>query len=72
MTARYWTGPVPPRCQFSDQPIRTLFVNGYVPKLGIWMILAPGTFRALGGTLGLGRGQLYEKQPNGDWKKIDG
>jgi hypothetical protein len=72
VTDKYWMGGVPTRCQISDQPIKTMFVDGRVPRLGIWAIMTPGTFRENGGTLGLGRGQLYEKQSDGRWKKIDG
>lgn len=68
----YWLSDVPDACQLSGRKIITEFVDGRVPGMSSWAIMAPDYFRGIGGTLGTGRGQHYRKQANGRWLKIEG
>lgn len=72
----YWMGEVPKQCQLSGRAITTTFVDGRVPPLssrvGSWACMHPVYFRQLGGKLGLGMGQRYERQPDGRWLKVEG
>lgn len=68
----YWIGDVPSKCELSDLPIDTLFIDGRIPGRTAWANMHPVTFEKLGGEFGLGRGQLYQKQKNGRWLKIAG
>ncbi len=66
---KYWIGEVPPEDDFGH-PITDCFVDGKTNK-GPWALMAyPHTHSALGIGLGTGRGQLYEKQEDGRWLKI--
>lgn len=69
-TKRYWMGDVPSKCQISGRPLVDRFVDG--ATLRGWAILHPITHTEYGRGLGMGRGQLYEKQADGRWLKIDG
>lgn len=68
----YWIGEVPTSCQLSGKRITTKFVDGRVPGMSSWANMHPKYFEALGGTFGMGCGQLYEKQENGRWLKVEG
>ena len=77
----YWVGSVPEYCCYSDfskdfsknhKRITDSFVDGRLPNNSVWGIYHPTTFYQLGGVLGLGKGQLYQKQENGRWRKIRG
>jgi hypothetical protein len=68
----YWMGEVPKACQLSGKVIAKTFVDGRVPGMTSWAYVHPKYFKAIGGTFGVGRGQLYEKQDNGRWLKVEG
>jgi hypothetical protein len=68
----YWIGVVPKKCELSGKVITKTFVDGRVPGMTSWANMHPKYFKALGGTFGVGRGQLYEKQENGRWLKVEG
>jgi hypothetical protein len=68
----YWISEVPPKCQLSGRRITTHFVDGRVPGMSSWACMHPVHFASIGGRLGLGNGQLYERQPTGRWLKIEG
>lgn len=67
----YWTGD-PEKCNLCGNVITTHFVDGKVAGYSSWAIMCPDCFRDFGLGLGLGRGQLYEKQPNERYMKIEG
>lgn len=68
---RYWMGTEPTKCELSGRPIVDRFIDGATSR-GYWAIMHPLTFMDYGRGLGMGRGQLYEKQADGRWLKIDG
>jgi len=70
-TKRYWHGGVPAICQLTDRPITNRFIDG-ATTYGPWACMSPEGHAVYGRGLGTGRGQLYEKQPDGKWLKIDG
>jgi len=55
---------------FGDR-IRDTFYDGRTIA-GPWAIMTPDSFRTYGSGLGAGRGQKYEKQADGRWKKVAG
>ena len=71
-TEVYWIGEVLPRCQLSGRAITDQFVDGRLPGDSAWGCLHPATFAERGGTFGAGCGQLYERQANGRWLKVEG
>jgi hypothetical protein len=68
----HWIGVVPTKCQLSGRRITKRFVDGRVPGHTSWAIVDPVYFHTIGGTLGMGCGQLYERQQTGRWLKIGG
>lgn len=66
----YWIGEVPMYDDF-DLPIGKTFIDGRT-KSGPWAIMQPKSFAKYGVGLGTGKGQKYEKQPDGKWLKIEG
>lgn len=66
----YWISEIPTHCEVTNRPITDRFVDGTVG--GSWACWHPDAFEALGGMYGQGRGQLYERQPTGQWLKIEG
>lgn len=66
----YWIGRVPTEDDFGV-PIDNQFIDGRL-MTGQWAIMAPAThvFRGMG--LGTGKGQLYRKQDDGRWLKVEG
>jgi hypothetical protein len=70
---KFWMGSVPEFCQVTPSlRIVDRMVDGRVPGHGSWANMHPTTFRRLGGRIGPGNGQLYAKQPDGRWLKIEG
>jgi hypothetical protein len=66
----YWMGPVPLECQISGRVLGKRFVDGSTSRG--WAIMHPMAHADHGRGLGTGRGQLYEKQADGRWLKIEG
>jgi hypothetical protein len=68
----HWMGSIETKCQLSGRKLTTEFVDGRVPGMSSWAIMHPAWFKSRGGKLGTGRGQRYQKQPNGRWLKVEG
>jgi len=64
----YWLGEVPVNDDFGFE-ITTTFIDGR-RKGGSWAIMTPEVHQHLGVGLGIGKGQMYEKQQDGKWLKI--
>ncbi|MCC7570676.1 hypothetical protein KO465_04970 [Candidatus Micrarchaeota archaeon] len=64
-----WAGKVD-RCDLCTTKIGSHFIDGRL-RSGQWAILCPNCFTVEGVGLGLGKGQLYEKQGK-DFVKIEG
>ncbi len=72
MERRYWHGDVPVRCQLVvDRAITDRFIDGKT-IYGPWAIMHPDSHQDSGCGLGMGKGQLYAKQDDGRWMKIEG
>lgn len=74
MADRYWLSPVPERCETCEQPMGDTMYDSAVGRGGPWACMCGNCF-AFGpglGELGTGRGQKYEKQPDGRWLKTGG
>lgn len=71
----YWLGPVHDLDDFGN-PIHNRFVDGCISRdhggNGAWAIMVPEAHSAIGTGLGTGLGQLYEKQEDGRWLRIEG
>lgn len=67
-----WAGPAPANCEVTGQPITDRFVDGVVVRSGAWASMHPDTHATLGNGFGIGRGQLFERQPNGTWLCMKG
>jgi len=67
---KFWMGTVSDKDDFGV-PIENEFIDGKT-RGGPWAIMTPRSFRQHGSGIGQGRGQKYQKQPDGKWKKIDG
>jgi hypothetical protein len=67
----YWQGSVPHKDDFG-RAIKNVFIDGKT-RLGPWALMTPVSWKAIGvGSLGLGRGQMYRKQSDGSWLKVEG
>jgi hypothetical protein len=66
-----WMGPAPQSCEVCSQPITDTFVDGKT-HMGPWANMCSGCHKHHGTGLGMGKGQQYKKQPNGDWVKVKG
>lgn len=71
MTEKYWISPAPEKCDICKEPITDTFVDG-ATKFGPWGFMCPSCHPKVGCGLGLGRGQKYVKQENGQFKKVEG
>jgi hypothetical protein len=65
-----WLGEVPKKDDFGA-PITDEFIDGKT-AMGPWGIMSPRTFRQMGTGLGMGKGQRYKKNPQGEWEKVEG
>ena len=70
MAERFWRGSTPRTDDFG-QVIEDVFVDGKT-IMGPWATMAPASFAEFGVGLGVGRGQKYERQPDGRWLKTEG
>lgn len=69
----YWTGPAPTECATCLNPIQSTFIDGRIPAMGgSWGCMCPECHAVNGVGLGKGRGQQFEKQPDGRWLKTAG
>jgi hypothetical protein len=67
---KYWMGTVPATDDFGV-PITNFFVDGKT-KMGPWATMAPPSYAKHGVGTGTGKGQMYNKQPDGKWLKVKG
>lgn len=68
---KYWLGEPPDKCDIGSEPITTEFVDG-ATTYGPWGFMCLKCHKSFGKGLGTGRGQKYEKQPDGRWMKTGG
>jgi hypothetical protein len=68
----YWIGTVPAVCDLCHQPLGATFVDGATAPQGRWGILDLRCHRRFGYGIGRGRGQMYRKQADGRWLKVEG
>lgn len=66
----YWTAPVGGFDDFG-YPISKRIIDGKT-KQGPWALMTPQSYVKHGIALGVGYGQLYEKQKDGKWLLIKG
>jgi hypothetical protein len=66
---KFWMGTVSDNDDFG-KPIVDTFIDGKT-TMGPWANMNPDSFKQHGVGLGMGKGQLYRKQPDGKWKKIE-
>lgn len=66
-----WTGDAPASCDICNGTIGAVFVDGKT-KMGPWANMCGNCAKAYGVGFGTGRGQMYAKQPNGEWLKVKG
>ena len=69
---KQWISPVPETDDF-DQPITDRFYDAKT-YMGPWAIMNQDSFDRYQkyDSLGVGKGQCYEKQPDGSWIKVGG
>lgn len=67
----YWMGETD-KCQVCQKPLRTKLVDGRLKASGQWAVLDLGCHRVHGSGVGVGKGQVYAKQENGRWLKVEG
>jgi len=68
---RYWTGNPGHECNVCHQNWGKTFVDG-ATSMGPWANMCTECHRRYGRGLGEGKGQRYEKQPDGRWLKTGG
>lgn len=66
-----WIGELPHRCEICKCSIGDIFTDTATLQ-GPWMILCLRCHAIHGRGFGPQRGQLYERQPDGQWLKVDG
>lgn len=67
----YWTAPLGGFDDFG-KPITNKIIDGKT-KSGPWAIMSEESYKEWGGFgFGVGRGQLYELQPDGKWLQTKG
>lgn len=59
-------------CDICKTPIKDEFVDGRVQGISSWALLCLVCHREHGVGLGTGRGQRYQRQPNGSFTKVEG
>lgn len=69
---RYWTGTTPRSCDLCQQPLTTSFIDGATKPQGRWGCLCLKCHRIHGYGLGTGKGQMYRKQADERWLKVEG
>lgn len=62
----------PSNCDLCTGPIKDRFVDGRLRDIGQWAYMCPGCHKVHGHGFGIGRGQEFTKQPNGDFVKTKG
>lgn len=69
---RYWLGDPPMRCDINtSHRIKDEFVDGRT-RMGPWANMCPSCARTIGVGLGTGKGQRYQREPDGRFAKVEG
>ncbi len=66
----YWSGDSGD-CDFCQQTLTTEFIDGKTVA-GPWAKMCPLCALDFGVGVGTGKGQVYQRQANGAWKKVRG
>lgn len=69
---KYWMGSTPTNCDLCQRPFGDTMIDGAVKPQGSWGLLDLGCHRMHGVGLGTGRGQMYRRQADGRWLKVEG
>uniref|UniRef100_A0A6M3L6X0 Putative HNH endonuclease n=1 Tax=viral metagenome TaxID=1070528 RepID=A0A6M3L6X0_9ZZZZ len=67
---KFWLGSEP-KCDFCGRTSMKKFIDG-ATAVGPWAMMCVACFNIYGRGLGLGKGQLYQKQKDSSWLKIGG
>ncbi len=70
----YFVGSTPEKCERCGDKIEDVFVDGQLRHLGcwIWGYACPICHAKHGCGFGKGRGQKFQKQPDGKFMKVEG
>jgi len=71
MANKYWLGDPGTQCQICNGEFGNTFIDG-ATRFGPWAIMCLRCSVLHGTGLGQGRGQKYQKQPDGKWLKVGG
>lgn len=64
--SKYWMGSIPTKCDLCNEPITDRFYDVRLPlQGGMWANVDSACFVGSHAKLGIGRGQRYDKQPDG-------
>lgn len=67
----HWIGNIPEKCDICERPIKKEFIDGATMQ-GPWAIMCSMCHRMYGLGIGTGKGQLFQKQKDSSFKKVDG
>jgi hypothetical protein len=67
----YWIGEIPTRCDICGAKMQHKMVDART-RNGQWGLIDLKCHAAHGVGVGKGKGQVYERQPDGRWLKIEG
>jgi hypothetical protein len=70
MKETFWCGEGPKVCQICDRPITDSFVDGKT-QWDCWAFMCKDCWEMHGEGLGLGKGQIYGRQQDGRWLKLE-
>lgn len=68
-TTESWVGLPPSHCNMCDRVFTAEFIDGKT-AMGPWANMCGACHYKFGMGLGIGKGQRYEKQPDGRWAKM--
>ncbi len=68
---KYWISSHPEKCDICQAPIDTEFIDG-ATVFGPWACMCRSCHDSKGKGLGTGKGQLYQKDTDGEFAKIKG
>lgn len=66
-----WTGSTPLKCEICETPIDKVFYDART-VFGPWAKVGECCFKKCCRGTGTGRGQKFEKQDDGQWRKTEG
>jgi hypothetical protein len=72
MTEVFWIGDPPDQCNICGSEITTTFVDGRTRAHGSWACMCLACHQGYGVGLGTGNGQVFTKQDDGQWLKVEG